>query len=288
MNYDGLQIARDGFLAARSPFNVYLAEISSYPLLSRKAEYDVACLAHDREDPAAVEKLITSNLRLVVKIALDYYNTHLEILDLIQEGNLGLLQAVRKYDPHKGAKFSVYASFWIRAYILQYIRDTWSVVKVGTTRSERMLFFRLNSDREGAGICSSSELLARDFGLKEEEFAAVRQRFASPDVSLDDPLHEETGDTLMDTIGADENIEETVSSIEECDILSKMIADFKGSLSDKETLVFDHRIMSEEPASLREIGDRLQISHERVRQIEHKVIDKLNQRVREQRIVVGI
>jgi len=279
---------RQGFSITRNSLQVYLEEISGYALLTRQEEYDCASLLHRRKDPTAEEKLIGSNLKLVVKIALEHLSPHVEVLDLIQEGNLGLLRAARKYDPDRGAKFSVYASFWIRAHILQYIMDTWSMVKVGTTQSERKLFYGLGTARRESDPDTFSEILAPGPGLKESTFLAARQRLTNPDVSLDAPLGDGTDETLLHTIGSDEDIEEIVCSSEESRILSEFVARFKDALDDRETLVFDRRIMADEPASLREMGDALNISHERVRQIEHKVIGKLYERVREERKAVAI
>jgi RNA polymerase sigma-32 factor len=276
-----------GLPLPHTPLNFYMTQISRYPLLSREEEYEMARLVHDGKDPSAEEKLATSNLRLVVKIALQFYNAYLEILDLVQEGNVGLLHAVKKYDPDKGAKFSVYASFWIRAYILKYIMDSRSLVRIGTTLPQRKLFYRMNranKDRED----TTPRLLARDLRVKEREVAEMQQRLACTDLSLDAAVDDESDSTLMDAITGQEDIEDIVTDKEEHRIVSNMITHFKGTLNDREVLVLDRRIMSDDPASLREIGDTLRISHERVRQIEQKVIGKLGRRVEAERIAVGI
>lgn len=279
MGFEKLQRNRVGFHLSPNPLHTYLNEINRYPLLSRKEEHDLACRASGRGDQAAKERLTLSNLRLVVKIALEYRNAGPEILDLIQEGNLGLLRAAKKYDPYKGAKFSVYAAFWIRAFILRYIMDSWSLVKIGNTRSERKLFYRLARD---------PELPTRDLGIGEAEARAVRQRMTQPDISLDDPVSDGSKERAISAFGDCRDVEDIASDNEESRILSKMISDFRGALSEKEAVVFELRIMAEEPASLREIGNALRVSHEKVRQIEHKVVDKFNRRVEEERLAVGM
>jgi RNA polymerase sigma-32 factor len=287
MTNERLQGHEDELRAPYRTLDFYMTEASRYHLLSREEERDVARLVRDGKDSVAEEKLATSNLKLVVKIALEYHHAHLEILDLVQEGNVGLLHAVKKYDPERGAKFSVYAAFWIKAYILKHIIDSWSLVRVGTTRSDRKLFYKMNREKEKAAMDASPTLLARNLGVKEREVVEMQQRLACQDLSLDAPVHNEGHETLKDTIRDHENIEDIVSDNEEHGIVSKMITDFKGTLNDREAIVLDRRIMAEDPASLRDVGGTLRISHERVRQIERGVVNKLSQRVEEQRIAVG-
>jgi RNA polymerase sigma-32 factor len=266
------------------PLKTYLAEVSKHPVLSREEEFRLATLVRENEDRDAAQKLVISNLRLVVKISLEYYNTYLNILDLIQEGNVGVLHAVRKYDPHKGTKFSTYASFWIRAYILKYIMDSWSIVKVGTTQGQRRLFYSLNKEKqrlESLGIRPEPKLLAEGLGVKEHEVAEMQQRLACTDISLETPIHVESDDTVMDTISSDENVEEIICQKQESEIASRQIKEFKNTLNDKEIFIFDHRVLSEEPKTLQEIGMKFRISRERVRQIEGRVIVKLKERLTE-------
>ncbi len=259
------------------PLKTYLAEVSKYPVLSREEEFEVSRLVYENKDRDAAQKLVISNLKLVVKIALEYYNTYLNILDLIQEGNVGLLHAVKKFNPYKGTKFSTYASFWIRAYMLKFIMDSWSLVKVGTTQGQRKLFYRLNKEKqklEALGIYPAPKLLASTLDVKEEEVEDMQKRLAYTDVSLETPIHEDSEDTIMDMMGSDENVEEIVSGRERSKILSKKVLEFKATLNDKEAFIFDHRIMAEEPVTLQEIGAKFRISRERVRQIENKVVKK--------------
>jgi RNA polymerase sigma-32 factor len=154
------------------PLKRYLSEVSKHPVLTREKELEFAIKAFDQKDRDAAQMLVISNLKLVVKIALEYYNTYLNILDLIQEGNVGLVHAVKKYNPYKGTRFSTYASFWIRAYILKHIMDSWSIVKVGTTQSQRKLFYRLNKEKkklEAQGVVPAPQLLASTLDVKTEE-----------------------------------------------------------------------------------------------------------------------
>jgi RNA polymerase sigma-32 factor len=263
------------------PLKKYLSEVSHYPVLSREEEFEVASRVFDQKDRDAAQKLAMSNLKLVVKISLEYYNTYLNILDLIQEGNVGLLHAVKKYNPYKGTKFSTYASFWIRAYILKYIMDSWSLVKIGTTQSQRKLFYSLNKEKqklEALGIYPAPQLLAHNLDVKEEEVEEMQKRLAYADVSLETPLGDESDDTMMALMKSDENIEEMIAEKEKSEILSKKVKEFKGTLNDKENFIFDHRIMADEAATLQEIGEKFKISRERVRQIENKVLKKFKTR----------
>jgi RNA polymerase sigma-32 factor len=264
------------------PLKTYFAEVSKYPVLSREEEFRLARLVRENGDRDAAQKLVMANLRLVVKISRTYYNTYLDILDLIQEGNVGVLHAVRKYNPHKGTKFSTYASFWIRAYILKYIMDSWSLVKVGTTQSQRKLFYSLNKEKqrlESLGIHPEPKLLADGLGVKEQEVKEMQQRLTCTDISLEAPVHVESDDTLMDTICSDENVEEIICRKQESEMASKQIKKFKNTLNDKEIFIFDHRILAEEPQTLQEIAVRFLISRERVRQIEGRAIRKLKERL---------
>ncbi|MCX8110344.1 MAG: RNA polymerase factor sigma-32 [Syntrophorhabdaceae bacterium] len=259
------------------PLKKYLAEVSKYPVLSREEEFKIAERVYKYKDKEAAHKLVISNLKLVVKISLEYYNTYLNILDLIQEGNVGLLHAVKKYNPYKGTKFSTYASFWIRAYILKYIMDSWSLVKVGTTQSQRKLFYRLNKEKqklEALGMFPAPQLLASTLDVKEGEIEDMEKRLSYTDISLESKIHDEGDDTVMDMIKTGENVEEVVAEKEKSLILAERINLFKTTLNEKELYVFENRVMAEEPLTLQDIGEKFNISRERVRQIENKVIKK--------------
>lgn len=263
------------------PLKKYLSEVSKYPVLTREEELEISTKVFKDKDRAAAQKLAISNLKLVVKIALEYYNTYLNILDLIQEGNVGLLHAVKKYNPYKGTKFSTYASFWIRAYILKYIMDSWSLVKVGTTQGQRKLFYRLNKEKqklEALGVYPAPKLLAKTLDVKEEEVEDMEKRLAYTDISLESPVHDESDDTIMDMMKSGENVEEVVAEKEKSTILAQKVAEFKKTLNDKELYIFEHRIMAEESSTLQEIGAQFNISRERVRQIENRVLKKFKER----------
>lgn len=263
------------------PLKKYLSEVSKYPVLTREEELEISTRVFKEKDKAAAQKLAISNLKLVVKISLEYYNTYLNILDLIQEGNVGLLHAVKKYNPYKGTKFSTYASFWIRAYILKYIMDSWSLVKIGTTQGQRKLFYRLNKEKqklEALGVYPAPKLLASTLDVKEEEVEDMEKRLAYTDISLEAPVHDESDDTIMDMMKSGENVEEVVAEKEKSEIIAKKVAEFKKTLNDKELYIFEQRIMAEESSTLQEIGARFKISRERVRQIENRVLKKFKER----------
>ncbi len=261
------------------PLKKYLSEISRHSVLSREEEMEIAEKAHRFKDSEASQRLVTSNLRLVVKIALEYYNTYLNILDLIQEGNVGLVHAVKKYNPYKGTRFSTYSSFWIRAYILKYIMDSWSIVKVGTTQSQRRLFYRLKKEKkrlEGLGLFPAPQLLASTLDVKVGEVEDMEKRLSYTDISLEHPVYDEGEETFMDMIKTDDNIEDVVAAKEKKEILERKIHEFKKMLNDKELFIFEQRIMIEEPLTLQEIGEKFTISRERVRQLENRVLKKFN------------
>ncbi|MCS7280965.1 MAG: RNA polymerase factor sigma-32 [Desulfobacterota bacterium] len=267
------------------PLKKYLHEISKYPVLSKEEEFKLAERVYKYKDKEAAQKLVISNLRLVIKIALEYYTVYQNILDLIQEGNVGLLHAVKKYNPYKGTKFSTYASYWIRAYILKYIMETWSLVKIGTTQSQRKLFYKLNKERqrlEALGIFPAPKLLASTLDVKEEEIEDMEKRLSAADISLETPINEDGTDTLMDFMGVEDNIEEKVSEKEEKEIFQRKVEDFKSKLSEKERFIFEQRILAEEPLTLQEIGERFNISRERVRQLENRIIKKFKETFRDQ------
>ncbi len=270
---------RTSLPASFDPLKQYLAEISRYPLLTRAEELRLAEKAYKHNDKEAARQIILSNLKLVVKIALGYYNTYLNVRDLIQEGNIGLMQAVRKYNPYKGTKFSTYASFWIRAYILKYIRSNWSLVKVGTTESQKKLFYGLEKEKkrlEAKGILPVPQLLAANLDVTEEDVADMEKRLVLTDVSLDQPLYEDGAETMMDMVKDEQDIEEVVEEREKQQIASRKIAQFKEGLNERELYIFEHRIMTDEPETLQEIGDHFSISRERARQIEKVLSDKVS------------
>jgi RNA polymerase sigma-32 factor len=264
------------------PFRMYLHEISKHPVLTKDQERETAERIRTGKDRKAEQELVVANLRLVVKIALDYYSYHLNILDLIQEGNVGLLRAVRKYDVTRGTRFSTYASFWIRAYILKYLMDSWSIVKVGTKDSQRKLFYGLNKEKEKLeklGITPSSQILADHLDVSEADIDDMERRLYNGDVSLEDQLYG-GGEEVMDTLSTDEDIEETVSEKERRELFRRKLADFKTLLNEKERYVLDHRIMSEDPITLREIGERFNTSRESVRQLQTKITKNLTRNLK--------
>jgi len=264
------------------PLQKYLQEISRYKLLTREEERDLAIRVREHGDKEAAYILATSNLRLVVKIALEFQRIWMQnLLDLIQEGNIGLMQAVRKFDPYKNVKFSYYSSFWIKAYILKFIMDNWRLVKIGTTQGQRKLFFKLKKEKQrliDEGFDPKPKLLSQTLGVSEREIVDMELRLNGWDVSLDAPLKDDSDTERIEFLSTeDESTEERVAKKEIEELLHNKIEMFKKKMNKRELEIFNVRIFSDDPATLQEIGDRYGISRERVRQIEKSLIKKLRE-----------
>ncbi|MGD2096241.1 MAG: RNA polymerase factor sigma-32 [Desulfobacterales bacterium] len=261
-------------------FQRYLVGISKYNLLTRSEEKDLFKRVKMADDKQAAQKLVTSNLRLVVKIAMDYSNIWMQnLLDLIQEGNLGLIKAVEKFNPERNVKFSYYASFWIKAYIIKHLMDNWRLVKIGTTQAQRKLFFKLKSEKQKLkddGFEPSAELLAERLGVPQKDVVEMDQRINNWDVSLDAPLTDGSDTARIDLLRMPaDTLDERVSQKELMSILRHHIEKVCKTLDPREQHIFNQRIIAEDPKTLSEIGKSYGISRERVRQIQKGIVSKL-------------
>lgn len=267
------------------PLKKYLVEIRKFPLLSREEELELGKRWHDQKDLQAAYRLMVSNLRLVVKIAFEYQRAYTNLLDLIQEGNLGLMQAVKKFDPYREVRLSSYAAWWIRAYILKSIIDNWSLVKIGTTQAQRKLFFRLKKEKrrlETLGFDPGPKLLAGTLGVRKDEVTEMDQRLDGGDLSLNAPLAQDGRKTYMEILPATDALEERVVDDNFRELLSQRIETFSRQLNDKEAFLLKNRLLTENPLTLQAVGDELKISRERARQIEKRVLTKLKTYLKEQ------
>jgi len=257
----------------------YLAEIRRYSLLSREEEHRLAVEYKEFGNLEAAYKLVTANLRLVVMIAREYQRAFRNLLDLIQEGNIGIMEAVKNFDPYRGIRFPSYAVWWIRAYIIRYIMNNWRMVKIGTTQAQRKLFFNLQKEKErlkAEGFTPGPKLLAQRLNVKEGEVVEMEQRLANRDLSTDVPIGDDEEVTLLHFLADNkETPEERFADAEYRRVLSEKMEEFARTLKDKELVIFRERLLNEEPLTLRAIGEKYGISRERVRQIEERVKKKL-------------
>ena len=272
-----------GSLAKRDPMALYLRETRRYPLLTPEEERELATRLVEHGDTKAARRLIEANLRLVVKIAYEYRRAHKNLLDLVQEGNIGLIQAVSKFDPYRGVKLSSYAAFWIRAYILKFILNNWRLVKIGTTQAQRKLFFNLRKEREKLeqlGFQPTAALLAEKLDVPEKEVVEMERRLAAPEASLDAPLGSSSDDdgsrTRLDYLPSDDvRPDRAVAQSEFSELLRGKLESFAQTLEGREQTIFRERWLTDEPLTLQEIGDRYQVSRERARQLEKRMLDRL-------------
>jgi RNA polymerase sigma-32 factor len=270
----------DKALVQIDPLKQYLFEINKYKLLAPDEQKDLAIRFKENDEPEALQLLVVSNLRLVIKIALDFQRIWMQnLLDLIQEGNLGLMQAAVKFDPYRGIKFSYYASFWIKAYILKFIMDNWRLVKIGTTQAQRKLFFNLNKEKNkliSKGFEPEPKLLSQKFGLSDKQVIEMDQRLNSWDVSLDAPLKEDSDTQMINFIPSKiKSTEEQLATKEIKALLHEKINEFKSTITHREREILDNRIFTENPVTLQGLGRRYGITRERVRQVEKGIIIKI-------------
>ncbi len=266
----------------------YMAEVTRHPLLTREEENELAWRYY--KDPEhnveAAYRLVTANLRLVVKIAHQYRRAAFNLLDLIQEGNIGLMQAVKKFDPGRGIKLSSYSAWWIRAYILRFIMDNFRMVKLGTTEAQRKLFFNLRKEQErlaAQGIEAGPRLLAERLDVSEQDVVEMQGRLGNEEVSLDVPIGEEGKATQLDRLATPaQPQDEQLADAELRTRFHEKLQGFAAQLKDKERYIFEKRLIAEEPLTLQEIGDQFKLTRERVRQIEAQLTRKLRAYIAEE------
>lgn len=260
--------------------NLYIAEINRFPLLTAEEEFKYAMRLKKDNDVSAAEKLIVSNLRFVVKIAHEYRNYGFKLADLIQEGNVGLIHAVKKFDPEKGYRLISYAVWWIRAYIQNYLIRSWSIVKIGTTQAQRKLFFKLNQTKKDLETLSQKNPefseIAMSLGVKDSEVAEMNLRMGSRDVSLNEIIHDESHHAHIDFLTYDgDNQEVLLIKNEEKNLVQRDIAGALAHLNEREMYIILNRVMADNPMTLQEIGEKYNISRERARQIEKQALKKM-------------
>lgn len=266
-------------ITTSDPLTRYMQQVSQYPMLTDVEEKDLVQRVRENRDVEAAKKLVTSHLRLVVKIAMEYRNAYYNVLDLIQEGNVGLLRAVKNFDPSKGARLGYYASWWIRSFILKYILDNFRLIKIGTTQAQRKLFYNLMREKEKMehmGFSPENKRIAEKLDVKEEEVAEMDQRLSQSELSMDVPVGNEGGahhiDFLKDPGPA---ADEKLSKQEFKDVLLDQLDGFSKTLNGRELNIFKTRLISEVPETLQTIADEYGITRERVRQIEERIKEKL-------------
>ena len=265
------------------PMAAYLREIQRHPLLTPEETHALASKFITTQDPALAARLVTANLRLVVKIAYEYRRAYKNIMDLVQEGNIGLMQAVKRYDPYRGVKLSSYAAWWIRAYILRFILNNWRLVKLGTTQAQRKLFFNLRKKRSellAMGIDPTNEEIAKQLNVPESDVAEMDVRLAQSEKSLDAPVGDADGRSIakvdmMPSVGAGPEAQMADNELQA--LVKDKLADFRGTLigKDKDLAIFDLRLVADDPLTLQDLGDKFGISRERVRQLEQRLLGRL-------------
>ncbi len=265
---------------AAGNLDVYMTEINRFPLLTPQDEFKLSVRLKKYYDMDAAEKLIVSNLRFVVKIAHEYRNYGYKLADLIQEGNIGLIHAVKKFDPYKGYRLISYAVWWIRAYIQNYLIKSWSLVKIGTTQAQRKLFFKLSQARNKLERLSKrnpefSEI-AESLGVKGSEVCEMDMRMGTRDLSLNEIIGDDGDTPHLDFLVHDGDDQETsLIKEEEKSLVKRDIAGVLATLSERESFIIRNRVMADEPLTLQEIGDKYKITRERIRQIEKKALQKV-------------
>jgi len=265
-------------LATYDPLRRYLYEISKFASLTREEEHALA-VQYKKGDRESAYRLVTSNLKLVVKIAMIYHKVYKNLLDLIQEGNLGLLQAVQRFDANRGTRLTTYAAWWIKAYILKFLLDNTRMVKIGTTNTRRKILMNLNREKrelEAKGITPTSQLLAQNLGVDEDEIREVELGMSAPDVSLDAPIGEDGDLRYIDTLNLmEQSVDDKIAHGEFRELLEKKFADFSHLLSERDRYILEHRLIADEPQTLQEIADKYGISREAVRIAEKKLVGKI-------------
>jgi RNA polymerase sigma-32 factor len=260
-------------------FEHYMAQINRFPLLSAEEEHDLATRYQRDNDLDAAHELICANLRFVVKVAQEYRNYGLKLLDLIQEGNIGLMLAVKKFDPEHGTRLITYAVWWIRAYMHNFIIRSWSLVKIGTTQAQKKLFFKLRQTRQAlAQLTGKAETdeIAEQLDVREEEVMEMTSRLAARDTSLEAQLIPGEDFSLKDTLVDDRtNQEELLGDLQEQQQLSEEVNRAMTVLNPRERHIVERRLLTDEPSTLQELADSYGISRERVRQIESNALKKL-------------
>jgi RNA polymerase sigma-32 factor len=258
----------------------YMAQLREYPPISREDERELALRWASSRDAEAGRRLVLANLRLVVKIAMEYRRAWANTLDLIQEGNVGLLQAVQRFDPYQEVKLSTYAAYWIRAYILKYLIDNIRLVRMGSTRAERKLFFRLNKEKrelERLGFQPTPKLIAERLDVSEGDVVAMEQRLGGSDLSMDAPVGDDEGGARFgDLIAAPgENAEQQVADEDLRKTFMTHVKAFTDRLKPREQRIMQARVLADEPLTLQELGDEMGLTRERIRQIEKGLVDDL-------------
>lgn len=269
-------------LVPLDPLQLYLNEVRKYPLLSEQEERELALKYHKEGDVEAAKKLVTSHLRLVVKIAMEYRAAYHNLLDLVGEGNVGLMYAIKKFDPDKGARLAHYASWWIRSYILKYILDNFRLIKIGTTKNQRKLFFNLMQEKhkiEQMGYYADSRLLSNKLGVDVGEIEEMSNRLSNPELALEAPVSDKSKSAILEDFIADNDVpvDEKIYKQEISDIFNEKLKTFADALKPREQKILKERLLAEVPLTLQEIADEFGISKERARQIEARIMDKLKE-----------
>jgi RNA polymerase sigma-32 factor len=261
------------------PVKRYLAEIRHYPILTKEEEQELAKEFLETDSSEAALRLVTSNLRLVVKISLEYQSTWTSLLDLIQEGNVGLMQAVRKFDPSKGIRLSSYAQWWIRAYILKYLMDNYKLVKIGTTQAQRKLFYNLKKEKdrlERQGFKPTPKLLAKALNVRERDVTEMEARLSGREASLDAPLVDDQRGSLIDLLPAKgPEVDDIIARRELSRQILQKLKEFEDTLEGRDIEIWRNRLMVDSPMTLQQIGDLFGVSRERARQLEARILKKL-------------
>ena len=274
-----------GALVPRDPFYAYLQEVRKYPALTEEEEKELAIRYKETGDLESAYKLTTGNLMLVIKIAMTFKREWQNLMDLIQEGNVGLMKAVKNFDPFRGVRLSAYATWWIKSYILKHILDNWRLVRVGTTNARRKLLFNLKREKEKLereGFDPTTKLLAERFGVDETEVIDVSASIGAMDVSIDTPVRPDSTMTPAQTLSQDgQSVEENVELKQFRQILNKNIENFKAGLNPNEIEILNNRILSEDPLSLQEIGEQRGVTREAVRQAEQRLLKKFKTYIEE-------